>query len=55
MSQVGDLALGVLPVLLAVVGAKCSHRAAMWLAAAIMLAANGLFAKLVIARPAATK
>ena len=50
-NQVGDLALGVLPILLAVVGGKCSHRAAMWLGAAIMLAANALFAKLVLLRP----
>ena len=47
----GDLALGVLPILLAVVGAQCSHRAAMWLGAAIMLGCNAFFAKLVLAKP----
>tara|TARA_B110001469_G_scaffold45337_1_gene44427 strand:- start:730 stop:879 length:150 start_codon:yes stop_codon:yes gene_type:complete len=48
---VGDLALGVLPILLAVVGGKVSHRAAMWLGAAIMLACNAFFAKVVAAKP----
>lgn len=50
-NQVGDLALGVLPLLLGVVGGTVSHNAAFWLGAAIMLAANVVFAKLV--RPVA--
>ena len=47
-NQVGDVALLFLPVLFGLLG-SVSHRAAFWLAAALMLLCNGVFA--VLMRP----
>lgn len=46
-NQTGDVALLILPLLLGAVGQIVSHNAAFLLGSAIMLAANGLFARLI--------